>query len=672
VAKITREEAKNRIEDLTSKLNEANRNYYILNSPTISDFEFDILLQELQALERMYPKLALPDSPTRKVGSDLETTAKEFVQYQHRYPMLSLGNTYDMDEMYSFHSKIAGAVSQPFSYSAELKFDGVGICLTYRNGILVRALTRGDGRIGDDVTRNIRTIKAIPSELTGGNWPVEFEIRGEIFMPYAAFDRLNEEREDCGYALFANPRNAAAGSLKTLDPETVKERGLDCILYHMLGENLPFKTHDEMMRAAAEWGLPVSKYSKICNGIEEVMSYIRLWETERKKLPFPTDGVVIKVNELALRTQLGYTAKIPRWATAFKFKPEQACTRLYSVDYQVGRTGAITPVANLDPVQLSGTMVKRATLHNADQMELLDIHINDYVYVEKGGEIIPKITGVDLDKRSPGAEKPLFPKNCPDCGTPLVRDEDEAAWYCPNDDCPTQIKLGFVHFASRKAMNILAGDATIEQLFNKGYIKELPDIYDITMEQLLTLDGWKDASAERFLKSIASSRKAPFHAVLFALGIRHIGENTAKVLAKRFKNIDALASASEDELDGMDDIGPILAKSITSYFADKRHVEQINRLKADGLNFIETEEMKLGEELAGKSVVVTGNFSVPREEIKRQIVLHGGKNTSSLSGTTEYLVAGTKPGPEKIRKAEKWGIKTISEEDFYELTNGKH
>lgn len=675
MAGISRAEAKIRIEELTSRLNEASRNYYVLNSPTISDFEFDILLQELQTLEKMYPDFAAVDSPTKKVGSDLETAGegdrlKEFVQYRHRYPMLSLGNTYDLNEMYSFHSKIAEAVSGPFTYSAELKFDGAGICLTYRNGILLRALTRGDGLVGDDVTRNVKTIKAIPSVLSGSGWPEEFEIRGEIFMPFAAFDRLNAGREEDGDPLFANPRNAAAGSLKTLDIETVKERGLDCILYHLLGENLPFATHDQMMKAAASWGLPTSKYSKICGTIDEVIDYIRRWGDERRKLPFPTDGVVIKVNELDIRNRLGYTAKIPRWATAFKFKPEQVCTRLRSIDYQVGRTGAVTPVANLDPVQLSGTVVKRATLHNADQMKLLDIHIDDYVYVEKGGEIIPKITGVELSKRNPDAVRPVFPDRCPDCGTPLKRDEEEAVWYCPNKECPTQTKLGFVHFCSRKAMNILAGDATIEQLFDRHYIKELPDIYDLTEEQLLTLDGWKEASAARFLKSVEASKKAPFHAVLFALGIRHIGENTAKVLASRFKSVDRLAAATEEELDGMDDIGPILAGSIRAYFDDQANLRTIVRLKADGLEFTEEEEEMLGNELEGKSIVITGNFSVPRDRMKKLIALHGGKNISALSQSTDYLLAGSKPGPEKTKKAEKWHIDVISEDDFYKKING--
>jgi DNA ligase (NAD+) len=680
LGKITKETAKGRIEELTSMLKEANRNYYVLNAPTISDFEFDILLQELQTLERMFPDLALPDSPTQKVGSDLEsesngTPLKEFAQYPHRYPMLSLGNTYNLEDMYEFHRKIEELVSVPFTYSAELKFDGAGICLTYRDGILVRALTRGDGHIGDDVTVNVKTIKAIPSVLhSGGSWPIpnEFEIRGEIFMPYAAFDRLNAERDEDGDPLFANPRNAAAGSLKMLDPDTVATRGLDSVQYHMLGENLPYSTHDEMMQAAASWGIPTSKYSKICSGIEEVVDYIKYWDTERKKLPFPTDGVVIKVNELALRTQLGYTSKIPRWATAYKFKPEQACTRLYSIDYQVGRTGKVTPVANLDPVQLSGTVVKRATLHNADQMEALDIRLNDYVYVEKGGEIIPKITGVELAKRLPGAEKPIFPKVCPDCGTPLVRDEDEACWYCPNDACPTQIKSKFIHFCSRHAMNILAGDATIEQLFDKGYILHLSDIYDLTKEQLLTLDGWKDASAERFLKSIEASKKAPFSAVLFALGIRHIGENTAKVLASHFKNIVALSGASEEELDEMDDIGPVLARSLKDYFADSRHIDLINRLKADGLQFEQEEEAQVSDILAGKTVVVTGTYSIPRDAMKKLISQNGGKNTSSVSASTTYLLTGAKPGPDKVKKAEKLGVKMISEEEFYQLIHGGH
>ena len=670
-----------RINELRGILDEANRRYYVDNAPTLSDYEFDMLLKELEALEREHPELITPDSPTQHVGSDLK---KEFDQYPHRYPMLSLGNTYDISEVEAFAERAAkglGAENSHFcTYSCELKFDGTAICLTYRNGKLFRALTRGDGTVGDDVTRNVKHISNIPQYLktpagfipTEGRqtpWPDEFEIRGEIYMPWAAFDRLNEERIKDEEQPFANPRNAASGSLKLIDSSMVANRGLECTLYHMLGESLPYSTHDQALKEAASWGLPVSDKRKICRSIEEIDEFINYWDTERKSLPFATDGIVIKVNELPYQAELGYTAKAPRWATAYKFKAEQALTQLLSIDYQVGRTGAVTPVANLEPVQLSGTVVKRASLHNADQMQILDIHIGDYVYVEKGGEIIPKITGVELSHRPADARLPHFPETCPDCGTPLVKDQEEAKSFCPNQDgCPTQIQAKLVHFLSRKAMNVIAGDATVEQLYNKALVWNIADFYEITKEHLLTLDGWKDRSAERFLKSLAESRKVPFERVVYALGIRHVGETTAKSLANHFKNIDSMAEADVETLLEVDDIGEIIAQSVYSYFRNPDNIEVITRLKAAGLRFeLGQQKESLSESLTGQTIVISGNFTISRDAMKELIALHGGKNSGSVSGKTAYLLAGEKAGPEKLKKAESLGVKVISEAEFMEM-----
>ena len=670
-----------RINELRGILDEANRRYYVDNAPTLSDYEFDMLLKELEALEREHPELVTPDSPTQHVGSDLK---KEFDQYPHRYPMLSLGNTYDISEVEAFAERAAkglGAENSHFcTYSCELKFDGTAICLTYRNGKLFRALTRGDGTVGDDVTRNVKHISNIPQYLktpagfipTEGRqtpWPDEFEIRGEIYMPWAAFDRLNEERIKDEEQPFANPRNAASGSLKLIDSSMVANRGLECTLYHMLGESLPYSTHDQALKEAASWGLPVSDKRKICRSIEEIDEFINYWDTERKSLPFATDGIVIKVNELPYQAELGYTAKAPRWATAYKFKAEQALTQLLSIDYQVGRTGAVTPVANLEPVQLSGTIVKRASLHNADQMQILDIHIGDYVYVEKGGEIIPKITGVELSQRPADARLPHFPETCPDCGTHLVKDQEEAKSFCPNQDgCPTQIQAKLVHFLSRKAMNVIAGDATVEQLYNKALVWNIADFYELTKEHLLTLDGWKDKSAERFLKSLAESRKVPFERVVYALGIRHVGETTAKSLANHFKNIDSMAEADVETLLEVDDIGEIIAQSVYSYFRNPDNIEVITRLKAAGLRFeLGQQKESLSESLAGQTIVISGNFTISRDAMKELIALHGGKNSGSVSGKTAYLLAGEKAGPEKLKKAESLGVKVISEAEFMEM-----
>lgn len=663
-----------RIEELRSIINEANRRYYVENAPVLSDYEFDMLLKELEALEKEYPELITPDSPTQKVGSDLKQgkeLKKEFEQFPHRYPMLSLGNTYDISEVQAFVDRAEKGIGNAFTFSCELKFDGTAICLTYKNGKLFRALTRGDGTVGDDVTRNVKHISNIPQTLTPSStpWPEEFEIRGEIYMPWAAFDRLNIEREKDEEQPFANPRNAASGSLKLIDSTQVANRGLESTLYHVLGENLPFTTHQEALKTAASWGLPVSDMSKVCRNIEEVEEFITYWDTERKTLPYATDGIVIKVNELPYQDELGYTAKFPRWAVAYKFKAEQALTKLLSIDYQVGRTGAVTPVANLEPVQLSGTIVKRASLHNADQMQNLDIHIGDYVYVEKGGEIIPKITGVELSQRTADVILPHFPETCPDCGTPLVKDESEAKAFCPNQDgCPTQIQAKLVHFLSRKAMNVIAGDATVEQLYNKALVWNIADFYELTKEHLLTLDGWKEKSAERFLSSLQESRKVPFERVLFALGIRYVGETTAKSIAKHFVNIDAISAATIEELLNVDDVGQVIAESIYAYFKEEANLEIIGRLKAAGLKFeMDAPAQKLSATLEGKTIVISGNFSISRDDMKALIVAHGGKNSGSISGKTAYLLAGEKPGPEKIKKAETLGVSIISENDFREL-----
>lgn len=667
-------QAHNRINELREVLKEANKRYYVDNAPTLSDYQFDKLLKELEALEKDHPEFITPDSPTQKVGSDIR---KEFEQYPHRFPMLSLGNTYDSSEIQAFADRAAKGIGNAFTFSCELKFDGTAICLTYRNGKLFRALTRGDGTVGDDVTRNIKHINNIPQELKTPAgfvpslmqpqpWPEEFEIRGEIYMPWEAFERLNLEREKDEEQPFANPRNAASGSLKLIDSKMVANRGLECTLYHMLGEDLPYQTHDQALAKAESWGLPVSDKRKICRSIQEIEDFITYWDTERKNLPFATDGIVIKVNELPYQEELGYTAKFPRWAVAYKFKAEQALTKLLSIDYQVGRTGAVTPVANLEPVQLSGTVVKRASLHNADQMQLLDIHIGDFVYVEKGGEIIPKITAVEFSKRPEDAQLPHFPQFCPDCGTELIKDEEEAKAFCPNQDgCPTQIQAKLVHFLSRKAMNVIAGDATIEQLYNRSLVWNIADFYELTKEHLLTLENWKEKSAERFLSSLGESRKVPFERVLYALGIRYVGETTAKSVAKHFHNIDAIAAADIDDLLKVEDVGQVIAESIYEYFQDETKLEIISRLKAAGLQFeMAKPAEKLSATLEGKTIVISGNFSISRDEMKALITAHGGKNSSSISSKTAYLLAGEKPGPEKLKKAESLGVKMIDEKEF--------
>lgn len=673
---MDRQQAENRIRELRKILWENSRKYYVDNAPAISDYEYDHLMYELADLEKEYPDLVTPDSPTRKVGSDLEnsdengrtlvTARKEFAQYEHKYPMLSLANTYNIGEIEDFVTRASKAISKPFTYSCELKFDGTAICLTYRDGKLFRALTRGDGVIGDDVTDNVRHISNIPVTLKGSGYPEEFEIRGEILMPYKAFDTLNEVRLRNEDQPFANPRNAASGSLKLLDPKEVGRRGLWCTLYHIPSPNVTFATHDEAMKAAESWGLPVSDKRKICHNINEIEEYINYWDKERKFLPYATDGIVIKINELAYQTELGYTAKFPRWAVAYKFKAEQALTQIKSIDYQVGRTGAVTPVANLDPVQLSGTVVKRATLNNADMMAQMDIRVGDFVYVEKGGEIIPKITGVELSKRGKDTKKPDFPTVCPDCGSTLVKEDDEAKWFCPNiEGCPTQIKGRLLHFLSRKAMNVIAGDATVDQLYNLGLVRTPADFYDLKKSDLLHLEGWKERSAQRFLDSLKNSLKVSFDHVLFALGIRYVGESTAKEIAQHFGNIDNIEKADVTQLLEVQDVGEVIAESVYNFFQNEKHRLEIQRLKADGLKMsMEAPAQNLSAALTGKTIVISGNFSISRDEMKELIALHGGKNSGSLSGKTSYLLAGSKPGPEKMKKAEQLGIPVINEDEF--------
>ncbi len=675
---MDRNAAADRIGELRRILSENSRRYYVDNAPTMSDFDFDRLMHELEALEAGWPEFDSPDSPTHRVGSDLGSPDPDspdggqhggFVQRPHRYPMLSLGNTYSISEIEEFTERAERALGGgKFSYSCELKFDGTAICLTYRKGKLFRALTRGDGVRGDDVTANALKISNIPHRLHG-DFPEEFEIRGEVLMPYRAFERLNEEREEIGEPPFANPRNAASGSLKLVDPQEVAHRGLWCTLYHIPAESIGFNSHSEALDAAESWGLPVSDKRRICRNIGEIEEYISYWDKERKNLPYATDGIVIKINELSSQRALGYTAKSPRWAVAFKFKAEQVCTRLLSVDYQVGRTGAVTPVANLDPVQLGGTVVKRATLNNAEQMRAMDIRIGDYVTVEKGGEIIPKITGIDLSRRAEDAAVPEFPKSCPDCGTALVKAEDEARWFCPNSDgCPMQIKGRMLHFVSRKAMNILAGEATIAQLYDSRLALSPADLYDIGKIQLVGMEGWQERSAQKFIDSIEASKKVPFGRVLFALGIRYVGESTAKSLAGHFKDIDSLAAAGEEQLLEVEDVGSVIAQSVFEHLHNPAHLREIDRLRKAGLRFrAEESAAALSDSLAGMTVVVSGNFSLSRDRMKEIIAEHGGKVSSSLSRNTSFLLSGTKSGPEKLRKCAELGIEIKSEEEFFAM-----
>lgn len=655
-----------RILQLRSELHEHNRRYYVLNSPTISDYEFDMLLKELQQLEEEHPDMYDATSPTLRVGSDI---TKEFRQVQHKYPMLSLGNTYSKSEVADFYDRVSRSLNEEFEICCELKFDGTSISLTYEDGKLVRAVTRGDGEKGDDVTANVKTIRTVPLVLAGEGWPREFEIRGEVLMPWNVFEALNEERARNEEPLFANPRNAASGTLKLQDSSVVAKRRLDAYLYFMLGEQLPAEGHFENLQIAAEWGFKVSSTTCKCATLDEVFSFIDRMDVERKNLPFATDGIVLKVNSLRQQKNLGYTAKSPRWAIAYKFQAEKTLTRLNEVTYQVGRTGVVTPVANLDPVQLSGTVVKRASLHNADIIEKLDLHIGDMVYVEKGGEIIPKITGVDTDARFMLGQKVNFIEKCPECGTPLVRVDGEAAHYCPNDtQCPPQIKGRIEHFVSRDAMNIDSiGPETVEMLFNYGLIKDIADIYTLCAEELMFLPRMGAKSAENIVAAARASLEVPFERVLFALGIRFVGATVAKRLARAFGNIDALMSATLEQLTAVEEIGERIAASVIAYFANDAHRMLVARLKEVGVKF------ELGEEtlqarttiLQGKSIVISGVFSRhSRDEYKEMVESNGGKNVGSVSKSTSFILAGENMGPSKLEKANKLGVRIVSEDEF--------
>lgn len=643
-----------------------NHKYYVENSPEISDFDFDKMMRTLVDLEAQYPQFYDPLSPSVRVGSDRTT---EFVSVAHRYPMLSLSNTYSIEELQQFIERIEGE-NGPTEFVCELKFDGTAISLTYEHGRLVRAVTRGDGTTGDDVTTNVKTIRSVPLVLSGSGYPDLFEIRGEIFMPYSSFDRLNAEREATGESLFANPRNAAAGTLKQQQSAVVAKRGLDCTLYQMAGDNLPFVNHIENLNAARSWGFKVSEHMTLCHGAAEVIDYINHWDEARKSLPYPTDGVVIKVNDFTLRRSLGFTAKSPRWAVAYKFKAESALTRLLSVDFQVGRTGAITPVANLEPVLLAGTTVKRASLHNAEQIAALDIRVGDMVYVEKGGEIIPKITGVELAERTAECVPFEYIDRCPECGAELVRFEGEAKHYCPNQSgCRPQIVGRIVHFIGRKALNIDGlGGETVELLFDNGLVRDIADLYSLKAADLAVLPRLGEKSADNIINSIEASKSVPFARVLFGLGIRFVGETTAKYMAAHFKSLEAVAAASKEELMESDEVGDKIADSIIGYFADPVNISILERLRCAGLQFEAEVAERQSDTLAGKNVVVSGKFTLhSRDELKALIELHGGKNQSGVSSNTDFIVAGENMGPAKLQKAEKLGVKILSEQEFIAL-----
>jgi DNA ligase (NAD+) len=660
-------EANKRITELWKLIEYHNYRYYVLSQPEISDFEYDLLMNELITLEKKFPELLDENSPSQRVGSD---TNREFEQKAHRYPMLSLGNTYSEEEISDFDLRIRKAIGNNFEYVTELKFDGVAISLTYQNGRLIQALTRGDGEKGDVVTENARTIRSIPLVLNG-DYPDDLEVRGEIFYPKKGFEQLNKQRIENGEQPFANPRNAASGTLKMQNSSLVAKRPLDCYLYHLLGDPLPFNSHFENLKKAREWGFKVPDQIKKARNIGDVMDYIGHWKDKRKELPFEIDGIVIKVNSYADQVKLGFTAKSPRWAIAYKYPAEQVSTMLLTVDYQVGRTGAITPVANLEPVHLAGTTVKRASLHNADQIALLDLHLGDTVYVEKGGEIIPKIVGVMTDMRHPGAVPVTFPKNCPECGTPLVRQEGEAAHYCPNDSgCPPQIKGRIVHFISRRAMDIGAAEATIDLLFKNGLVKDISDLYQLTVDQVIGLERFAEKSARNLIDSIAASREVPFERVLYALGIRHIGETVAKKLARHFRSIDRLAGASFEELTDAEEVGEIIACSIIHFFEQPANVEVISKLKEAGLQFSlpDDQSRSVSTRLEDKIFVISGTFQRhSRDELKQLIEKHGGKNAGSVSSRTDYLLAGENIGPAKLDKAKKLGIAIISEQEFMDM-----
>ena len=658
-----------RIYQLREELHTHNYNYYVLNSPVISDIEFDHMMRELQDLEAKYPETYDENSPTMRVGSDIN---KDFVQVEHRYPMLSLGNTFAEEEVTDFYERVRKSLNEDFEICCEMKFDGTSISLTYENGKLVRAVTRGDGVKGDDVTNNVKTIRTIPLVLKGDNYPKEFEIRGEILMPWEVFEKLNKEREAREEPLFANPRNAASGTLKLQNSSVVASRKLDAYLYYLLGDNLPCDGHYENLQEARKWGFKISDTTRKVKTLQEVFDFIKYWDTERKNLPVATDGIVLKVNSIRQQKNLGYTAKSPRWAIAYKFQAEKALTKLQKVTYQVGRTGAITPVANLDPVQLSGTIVKRASLHNADIIESLDLHEGDMVYVEKGGEIIPKITGVDIASRTPDSMPVKFITHCPECGEPLTRFDDEAAHYCTNEDsCPPQIKGKIEHFISRKAMNIEGlGPETVDLFYQEGMIGNAADLYNLREQDIARLERFGEKSAQNIMAGLEASRQVSFERVLFALGIRFVGETVAKKLARSIKNIDTLMSASKEELMAIDEIGEKIAESIIHFFSSEKNRELVARLKAAGLKMeMEAEETAaVSNILEGQSIVISGVFAVhSRDEYKDIIEKHGGKNVGSISKKTSFILAGENMGPSKLEKAQKLGIKIMDEKEFLEL-----
>lgn len=658
-----------RILQLRKELHEHNYKYYVLNQPEISDQEFDFMMKELQELEARHEDMFDPNSPTQRVGSDIN---QEFTQVTHKYPMLSLANTYSQEEVADFYNSVKkGLNGEDFEICCELKYDGLSISLTYEDGKLVRGVTRGDGVHGDDVTANVKTIRSIPLVLKDGDWPKEFEIRGEILMPWNVFERLNQEREAAEEPLFANPRNAASGTLKSQNSALVASRNLDAYLYYLLGDELPGDGHYENLEKAREWGFKISEGMRKVKTLQEIYDFIDYWDTERKNLPVATDGIVLKVNSLRQQRALGYTAKNPRWAIAYKFKAERACTRLNEVTFQVGRTGAVTPVANMEPVQLAGTTVRRATLNNEDFIRSLDLHIGDYVYVEKGGEIIPKIVGVDIEQRPIIAQPVTFVTRCPECGAKLVRYEGEAAYYCPNDaGCPPQIKGRIEHFISRKAMNIDSiGPETVDDFYRHGLVRNVADLYDIEVQQI-NGDGSRQKSAEKIVNGIEASKQVPFERVVFALGIRFVGETTARLLARHFKTIDALAAASLQDLLEVEGVGEVIAKSVMTYFRNPVTMMIVERLRGYGLQMALSEEQMSSatDKLAGKSIVISGVFAHhSRDEYKQMIEQNGGKNVGSISGKTSFILAGENMGPAKLQKAEKLGIQIVDEETFLKM-----
>ncbi len=667
---MSTEEVKKRIAKLRREVEQHNYNYYNLSQPTISDFEFDLMMNDLTALENKYPEYIDLNSPTQRVGSDI---SREFQQVTHQYPMLSLGNSYSEQEVVDFMQRVEKFSGEQPDYVCELKLDGTSISLTYRDGELQRAVTRGDGEKGDDVTANVRTIRSVPLKLHG-NFPASFEIRGEIVMPFSVFDALNVERSEQGELLFANPRNAASGTLKMQNSSVVASRKLDAYFYYILGENLPEDGHFGLLRLAAGWGFQISPHMRKCKGIQEVLLFLSEWDKKRESLPFATDGVVIKVNSKRVQEELGFTAKSPRWAIAYKFKAERVSTRLLSVTFQVGRTGAVTPVANLEAVQLGGTVVKRASLHNADIIQNLDLHAGDLVYVEKGGEIIPKIVGVDVTQRDPGSPAIHFIEHCPECGTLLVREEGEAAWYCPNEDeCPPLIKGKIEHFISRKAMDVDGlGSETIDLLFQQGLIRNVADLYNLKKEQLVSLDRMGEKSAERILYGLKNTTSVPFERVLFALGIRYVGETVAKKLAKEIRSVDLLMRADLESLKSVDEIGIKIAESIVAWFSKAQHLELIDRLRNYQLKFEAENTTAEGstEKLKGLSFIISGTFkNFSRDGLKADIELHGGKNVSAISAKTSYLIAGENIGPSKLEKATQLKIPVITEETYRQLTD---